>query len=67
MSGPIKVKSQGIFDLMSILDKKTIKKIKDIVEAIDPDMIKRIMQSISVDKDGYVTVKIKLGVQIKEF
>lgn len=67
MSGPIKVKSQGIFDLVSLLDKKTIQKIKDVVEAIDPDMVKRIMQSISVDKDGYVTVKSKLGVQIKEF
>lgn len=58
-----KVSTQSVFDLMSMLDKSTVQRIKDIVQAVDPDMISRIMKSISVDKDGWITVKIKLGIQ----
>ena len=63
MGKEIKVSSQGIFDFMSMLDKPTVQRVKEIVAAIDPDMIKRIMQAITVEKDGYITVKIKLGIQ----
>ena len=58
-----KVSTQGVFDLVSMFDKKTVQRIKDIVQAVDPDMITRIMRSINVDEDGWITVKIKLGIQ----
>ena len=57
------ISAQGVFDMISLFDKKTVQKVKDVVEALDPDMIKRIMQAITVDKEGWVTVKIKLGIQ----
>jgi len=58
-----KVSTQGVFDLVSMFDKETVQRIKEIVRAVDPDMISRIMRAITIDKEGWITVKIKLGIQ----
>jgi hypothetical protein len=56
------VQTQGVFDLVNLLDRETTDKIKSIIVAIDPDKIKRVMDTIEVDDDG-IQIKINLRVR----
>jgi len=57
------VKVQGIFDLLGLLDKDTILRIKEIVKNIDPAKVKQVMDTVTIDDEGYVRVKIDLGIK----
>lgn len=56
------VSAQGLLDTF-FLDKETIDSIKNIINAIDPEKVKAVMEVIEVDKDGWLRVKIDLGLK----
>jgi hypothetical protein len=57
-----KVTAQGLLDTL-FLDKSTIKKVKELIMAIDPDKIKAVMDCLETDADGWLHVKIDLAVR----
>lgn len=57
------VKSQGVFDIFSLLDRETVDKIKQLIDAVDPEKVKKIVDLIEVDDEGWINLKIKLGIK----
>lgn len=56
------VSAQGLLDTF-FLDKETVENIKNIINAVDPEKVKAIMEVIEVDDEGWLRVKIDLGLK----
>jgi len=52
----------GILDTF-LLDKATIKKVKDIISAIDVDKIKMVLDTIESNEEGWLCLKIDLRIK----
>jgi len=59
----IKVSSQGLIDIIKLTDKEVIDKIITVINSIDAKKIKAIMNAFEVDKEGWLRVKIDLGLK----
>jgi hypothetical protein len=57
------VSSQGVFDIFSLFDKDTLDKVKQVVEAIDPDKVKAIMDMVEPEKGE---IKLTIDLRIKK-
>ena len=57
------VEAQGVFDVLSLFDKETIGKIKDLIHAIDASKIESILQMIETNEDGTLHLKIDLSIK----
>ncbi len=57
------VQAQGLLDIFKLTDKAVIDKIATIIQAIDADKIKSVMDMIEVDEDGWLHLKIDLRVK----
>lgn len=57
------VQAQGLLDIFKLTDKAVIDKITTIIQAIDADKIKSVMDMIEVDEDGWLHLKIDLRVK----
>lgn len=58
-----KVEAQGLFDTFKLTDKEVIDKVISVIKAIDVEKIKLVMNALEVDKDGWIRVKIDLGIK----
>jgi len=58
-----KISAQGISDMWKLTDPEFVKKVKKIVNAIDEDKIKVILDTIEKGEDGYLDIKINLKVK----
>ena len=54
-----------LFDVFKLFDGPTVDKIKSILQSIDPEKIKCIMDTIQIDKDGWLHVQIDLKMRKK--
>lgn len=57
------LKAQGVFDIFKIFDEQTILQIKSVLNAIDTDKIKYIFDSVKVEEDGWLSIKINLKIR----
>ena len=56
------ISAQGLLDTF-FLDKETIESIKQIINAVDPKKVKAIMEMIEVDEEGWLRLRIDLGLK----
>lgn len=57
------VSSQGLMDVFKFTDKEVVDKVITVINSIDPEKLKAIMNAFEVDKDGWIRVKIDLGLK----
>jgi hypothetical protein len=56
------ITAQGILDTF-FLDKSTIEKIKQIIASIDADKIKKILNNVEFNEEGWLCLKIDLRIK----
>lgn len=57
------IESQGIVDVFRLTDPEIIDKISYLIKSLDVDKINSLMKMIEVDKDGWIRIKIELGIK----
>jgi hypothetical protein len=57
------VSSQSLMDIFKFADKEVVDKLISIINSVDVEKIKAIMNAFEVDKEGWIRVKIDLGLK----
>ncbi len=57
------IQAQGLFDVFKLTDKEVINKVTALLKAVDVEKIQAIMEAVEVDKDGWIRVKLDLGIK----
>lgn len=60
---PQSVQAQGVFDVLRVLDSETVAKIQKIIRSIDADKISAVMDTITVSDDGWIHVRLDIGIK----
>ncbi len=58
-----RITSQGLMDVFKFADKEVVDKLISIIDSVDVEKIKAIMNAFEVDKEGWIRVKIDLGLK----
>ena len=56
------IQAFGILDSL-LFDKETIESLKNIINSIDPEKIKTIMECIEKDEEGWLRIRLDLRVK----
>lgn len=57
------VQAQGMLDAWRLTDKEVVDKIIEIIKSVDTTLIKKVMEMIEVDEDGWLNLKIDLRIK----
>jgi hypothetical protein len=57
------VQAQGMWDAWRLTDKEVVDKIIEIIKSVDTTLIKKVMEMIEVDEDGWLHLKIDLRIK----
>jgi len=56
------IEQQGLLDKL-IFDERTLENMKAIINAVDADKVRQIMNALHFDDDGWLRLKIDLGIK----
>lgn len=57
------IQAQGVLDVWRLTDKEVVDKIIEIIKSVDTTLIKKVMEMIEVDEDGWLHLKIDLRIK----